>query len=404
MLGTLTGKFKQVLMENLPHSLDAVTHERLRLRYLFGVAILKLFNFIGGAWDIQWHIEIGRDSLFIPPHMLVIYAFIGGVALVISLIAYETALAANGQAQPHAVRVGPLRAPAAAFGILFGYSAALAFGGFDEWWHRTFGIDATLWSPPHLLIMFATVIVDFSLLLGITSSARRLGYHLTWKSPLTWGVVLIGAYAFESVNFQMGEAFIIGYRNDGVGLFGLLYPLLVGIFMPLSLLMLIQVTRRFWIGLPVLGLTLIFQYLATGIAALGFAILQPVSVIDEYVRLNPESTAAVSREFARLLGFNGLIGFHQAWTMSLAAAPLTLVALLHFSPWARRHPLVAAPVFSAGMVLFSFLWFEQIPALQNYPVTGWHVLQAVCLSALGGLVFGRLGLYLAERVQHPNIL
>ena len=87
----------------------AVSQEQLRLRVLFAVAALKLFNFIGGAWDIQWHIEIGRDSLFIPPHMLVFLAFISGVALVLALIAYETALARTGQEQPHAARIGPFR-------------------------------------------------------------------------------------------------------------------------------------------------------------------------------------------------------------------------------------------------------------------------------------------------------
>ncbi len=402
MLAALKSKMMRPLTNRLARPVDAVAHERLRLRLLFAVAILKLFNFIGGAWDIQWHVAIGRDSLFIPPHLLVIFAFVAGLALVLALIIYETTMAATGQEMPHAAKLGPFRAPPAFFGIFFGYTAALLSGVLDELWHEIFGIDATLWSPPHLLIMLATMVVDFSLLLGIATSARRQGYEFKWSSPLFWGLVLIGAYAFEAVNFQMGEAFIVGYRQGGVGLYGLLFPLLVGAFLPLSLLACIRLARRFWVVLLIFALAMLLQYLATGIAAAGFAILKPVSVIDEYVRLNPESTAAKAREFAGLLGFHGLIGFHQAWTMSLSAIPLVLVSLLELFPWARRRPLLAAPLYSVSMVLFSFLWFEQMPALRGYPISSLHLAEAALISALAGLLTGSLGLRLARLVDTPD--
>lgn len=398
MLAEMKSKIRFNIANSFGLPVDAVAHERLRLRVLFGVAILKLFNFIGGAWDIQWHVEIGRDSLWIPPHLLVMFAFTAGLALTLTLIAYESFQASAGQAQPNSVRVGPLQAPAAVFGISCGYLFALLSGGFDELWHEIYGIDAALWSPPHLMIMAATVVVDFSLMLGIAASARRLGYGFNLKSPLFWGLVLTGAYAFESVNFQMGEAFIVGFRHSGMGLYGLLFPILIGVFLPLSMVTLIRLARRFWVVLPALGLTLLLQYLATGVAAAGFAILKPVSVIEQYVVQNPWSTAAMARQFARLLGFNGLIGFEQAWTMGLSFLPLVLVSLLALVPWARRHILVAAPVFSIAMVLFSFIWFKQMPALQGYPITGIDLLLACGISALGGLLTGSLGLRLSRLV------
>jgi hypothetical protein len=394
MLAALKTRIARPLL-NYQVSTQALEQRRLRL--LFAVAILMLFNFIGGAWDIQWHVEIGRDSLWIPPHLVVMIAFVGGVILVVGWTAYETWLAASGHEQPHTVRIGPFRAPLPVFAILIGYIAALASAGLDEWWHETFGIDATLWSPPHLLIMACTMIVDYSLILGISASARRLGYPFTWKSPLFWGLVLTGAYAFESVNFQMGEAFIVGFRHGGVGLYGLLYPLMVGAFLPLCLVTIIRLARRFWVVLLMFALALLLQYAATGIAAAGFAILKPVSVIEEYVRQNPDSTAARSREFARLLGFNGLIGFHQAWTMTLSAAPLALVSCLEFFAWARRRPFLAAPIYSAAMVLFSFLWFKQIPALKGYPISGVQVLLAILISVTGGLLTGVLGMFLTAK-------
>ncbi len=399
MLATLKSRLVRTLTGSPARRVNAVAHERVRLRVLFAVAILKLFNFIGGAWDIQWHVAIGRDSLFIPPHLVVMAAFVGGLLIALSLIAYETTLAASGQELPHSVRLGPLRAPGAIFGIALGYIAALLSAGLDELWHEIFGIDATLWSPPHLSIMLSIMVVDFSLILGIAASARRQGYEFTWKSPLLWGLVLTGAYAFEAVNFQMGEAFIVGFRHSGAGLYGLFYPILLGAFLPLSMLTSIRLSRHFWIMLLIIVLALLLQYIATGIAAAGFAILKPVSVIDAYVRLNPNSTAAKAREFAGLLGFHGLIGFEQAWAMTLSAVPLAMVALLELFPWARRNPLLAAPVYSISMVLFSFIWFKQVPPLNSYTITGLHLIIAATISALGGLVTGSLGLRLARLVD-----
>jgi len=375
---------------------DAVVHERLRLRVLFAVALLKLFNFIGGAWDIQWHVAIGRDSLWIPPHLMVFLAFVSGLAIVVIMIAYETGLSIAGQEMPHTARLGRLRAPGAYFGILFGYAAALLAGVIDELWHRAFGIDATLWSPPHLLIMVATVVVDYSLLLGITASARRLGYTFTWNSPLLWGIVLTGAYAYESVHFQMGEAFIVGHRHGGAGLYGLLFPILIGAFLPLSLVACIRLARRAWVVLLTAGLALALQYVATGIAALGFAILKPVSIIDQYVLLYPESTAAKAREFAALLGNNGLIGLHQAWTMTLAFPALVLVALIGNLPWVRRRPLLMAAAFSISMVLIAYALYGLTPALRDYPITGVDVALAALLALAGGLLTGALGLRLTR--------
>jgi hypothetical protein len=396
MLATLRLRMSHAVSARLVRPEDAVVHERLRLRVLFAVALLKLFNFIGGAWDIQWHVAIGRDSLWIPPHLMVFLAFVSGLAIVVIMIAYETGLSIAGQEMPHTARLGRLRAPGAYFGILFGYAAALLAGVIDELWHRAFGIDATLWSPPHLLIMVATVVVDYSLLLGITASARRLGYTFTWNSPLLWGIVLTGAYAYESVHFQMGEAFIVGHRHGGAGLYGLLFPILIGAFLPLSLVACIRLARRAWVVLLTAGLALALQYVATGIAALGFAILKPVSIIDQYVLLYPESTAAKAREFAALLGNNGLIGLHQAWTMTLAFPALVLVALIGNLPWVRRRPLLMAAAFSISMVLIAYALYGLTPALRDYPITGVDVALAALLALAGGLLTGALGLRLTR--------
>ena len=258
-------------------------------------------------------------------------------------------------------------------------------------WHRTYVLDATLWSPPHLLSDLAMSSIDVSLLLGFTAAARRLGWGLDWRRPAFWGIVLAGAFNFEAANFLASQAFVEGFRAGGTGLWGLLFPLLMGAWYPLLLVTLVRATGRFWVVLPVALLCLGMQYIATGLAALGFAILQPVSVMEEFVRANPTAVVSLAREFGRLNGFSELIGLQQAWVMWFSVAPLALVALLDLRPALRARPWLAAPVYSASLVLICYALFQRLPLMAAYAVNAGHVLLALVLAVAGGLVTAWLG-------------
>lgn len=376
---------------------EAVAHEQLRLRVLLAVALFKLFNFFGGNWDIQWHIAIGRDSLFIPPHMMVLVAFFAGSLISVTMLAYETLLHRQGVKLQHAMRIGALVATPATFGVIAGYLGAVFSAVFDEAWHRVYGIDSTLWSPPHLSIMASTMLVDFSLLFGIAASGRRLNPALPVSSAAFWGLILTGAYAFEAVNFQVSEAFIAGYRMGGVGLWNFLFPIMAGALFPLSLLLIIRLTGRFWVAALVFGVAILLQYMGTAISFIGLEIIKPVSEIELFVYLNPDSTIAKAREYALLTGFTGLIGFQQAWVMWLSSVPMLLVALLEWLPAAHKRPLLAAPLFGVSLVLFSFLMYQFRPYLDSLPITLADVLLSAALAGGLGWLAGYLGLRLAER-------
>jgi hypothetical protein len=223
-----------------------------------------------------------------------------------------------------------------------------------------------------------------------------LNAKLEWRSPLLWGLVLTGAYTFEAVNFQMSQAFVEGFRAGGAGLMGLLFPVLVGAMFPFPLLLNIRLAGRFGVAVLLFVVAIALQYIGTGVAAAGFAILRPESAIEEFVRLNPASSIAQARDLITSMGFTGLIGFAQAWMMWLSFIPLVFVSLLDWVPWARQRPLVAAPVFSATLVVFSAVWFRQMPVLSDYPVGWFDVALGVLISTTIGLVLGSLGLRLAR--------
>jgi hypothetical protein len=251
--------------------------------------------------------------------------------------------------------------------------------------------------------MFFTLVVDYSLLLGLTASARALGWNFHWRNPYFWLLILAGAYTFEAVNFQMAEGILVAYLAHGVGLQGLLFPIMVGALFPMSLLLVIQLSGRFWTAALIFLLTLCLQMTGVKIAELGFAVLKPASHVEIYVLLNPTSVTALARQLSRQLGFHGLIGYEQAWSMALSGIPLGLVSLLHFSTWARRRLLVAAPLYSASLVLVSFAWFQFIPVLHSGSQHSWvDALLGAFLAAAAGLLFGWAGFKIASFVRQPG--
>jgi hypothetical protein len=376
---------------------EPLAYERTRFYTIAGIALFKLFNFFGSAWDIQWHASIGRDNLWIPPHMVAAAGFVGALGLSLAAVSYETWLDRQGAQPPGSRRFGGITAAPVFLAVTLSFLAGIFFTFLDDQWHRVYGLDSRLWSPPHLLIGVTMACVDFSLLLGLSASARRLGWKLSWRSPYFWAFILAGAFAFEAVNYWTSEAFIVAFAGGGAGLLGLLWPILMGSLYPLGLVLTIKLARRYWIVLPVLALALALQYTGTGLAALGFAILKPVSEMEQFVRDNPQSTVALVRLFARESGFTGLIGIQQAWVMWLSAVPLLLVAALHLWPAARRRMFLAAPVYSLGLVLFTAVWFQRTPVLSTYAITPLDVLGAALLAVVGGLITGWVGSWLADR-------
>jgi hypothetical protein len=210
-----------------------------------------------------------------------------------------------------------------------------------------------------------------------------------------WAFVLVGAYAFEAVNFQMAQAFIVSYTVQ-TGLAAILFPVMVGSLFPMSLLLILGLGRRFWLASVIFVIALGLQYVGVELAAIGFATLRPISMVEEFVRLNPDSTIALARQFAAGIGFNGLIGFEQAWTMVLSAVPLGLVSLLQFWPWAKRNLLVAAPVYSLSLVITAAIWFRRVPMLNRFHVVWYDIVLGAAIATAVGLLFGRVGLGLSR--------
>ena len=99
--------------------------------------------------DVSWHTDFGRDKLiFTPPHTMMIAGLMLLPLSTVLAIAFATVTKAGVGFRWGFWRVPWSVLPLAAFGTA-------AFVGFplDDLWHLAYGMDVTLWSPTHLLML-----------------------------------------------------------------------------------------------------------------------------------------------------------------------------------------------------------------------------------------------------------
>jgi hypothetical protein len=104
---------------------------------------------VGFYNDVAWHIGRGRDKdLFTAPHSMIIVG-LGMITVAAALGVFFATL----QRVDTGVRVKGLQVPWSA--IPLGLLGLCALGGFplDDLWHATYGIDVTMWSPTHMLMI-----------------------------------------------------------------------------------------------------------------------------------------------------------------------------------------------------------------------------------------------------------
>ncbi|MBJ7594791.1 MAG: hypothetical protein JF886_08005 [Candidatus Dormibacteraeota bacterium] len=156
---------------------------------------------VGFSWDVAWHADLGRDqALFTPPHVMILVGLAGiGLAAVTSIV-----LATADQARV-GLRVGRLRIPWSS--LPMGLMATGALIGFplDDYWHSVYGIDVTMWSPTHLLMIGGASLTPIAAWLmlaeaGQAAAARRGARVL---SEVLAGATLIGLSTFQ-LEFDLG--------------------------------------------------------------------------------------------------------------------------------------------------------------------------------------------------------
>lgn len=140
---------------------------------------------LGAHWDVAWHVDRGRETFWSPPHLLI---YSGIVAVLVSVLA-ALALAPGGPRRALAHR--GLR-----FALAAG-AATLASAPFDEAWHALFGLDVSIWSPPHLLLLFGSAASMLGLALLHAERLPRLVARLAVVMLAAAALLIVGLFVLE---------------------------------------------------------------------------------------------------------------------------------------------------------------------------------------------------------------
>ncbi|MDQ3106691.1 MAG: hypothetical protein M3Q68_02675, partial [Actinomycetota bacterium] len=202
--------------------------------------------------DVAWHITLGRDdSLFTAPHTSIVlglgFIFLAGLVG----IAYASLQQVDTALRWKAVRIPWSTLPLLALG-----GAALLGFPLDEIWHRTYGVDVTMWSPTHMLMILGASFSGLASWLvlaeaGVSPTASRWGR----------GMLVVASWlTLQGLSAPLGEF------SFGVPQFQqIFHPLILCIAAGFALVAIRLVHGRFWgLGITVVNLALMSTNLLGG--------------------------------------------------------------------------------------------------------------------------------------------
>ncbi|MGH2978080.1 MAG: hypothetical protein ACRDLQ_00400 [Solirubrobacterales bacterium] len=205
-------------------------------------SVALLVALLGMYWDISLHIDDGRDAgpLANPAHYLILAGLFG-----VFMAGFLAMVLPKERPGRSAVRITRTwHAPVG--GVLLFACGAFSLSGFplDDFWHRMFGQDVTLWGPTHLMLIggAAMTLVGRSVLLveGARVARERNGRTSKALAPRMLRVqraTLVGAFLIGLSTFQAEFDF-------GVPQFDFLFhPMLVMLAASVAL-----VAARLWAG------------------------------------------------------------------------------------------------------------------------------------------------------------
>lgn len=162
---------------------------------LFSIYGLAVAGF-GFYTDVEWHVGLGRDDdLFTSPHTAILLGLV-----MIACAAPAGAIVAAQRRRRDGAHIGPFRLPWSTVPLLALGTAALIGFPIDELWHRRFGVDVTMWSPPHLIMILAASFSGLASWLVLAEAGVRPAGR--WGRGLH---VVAGALTLQGLSSLQGE-------------------------------------------------------------------------------------------------------------------------------------------------------------------------------------------------------
>jgi hypothetical protein len=365
-----------------------VTRHRVALWVMLGG---KLLGAWGLAWDIQWHLLIGRDTFWIPPHLMMYGGITAGLLIAFGVLALDTAAVHRGVRPPGALTILGVTSTRGMHLATWGIALVMLAAPIDDLWHRLFGLDVTLWSPPHLLGLLGSAINTLGALV-IATEVYSIGSHARLAALLLGSALLYGG-----VRVVLEPAWLTAFTYGGVAFHA--FAMLGALLLPLVLIPAVRLLDRRWAPVAVVVVALGVSIVGEQVARVGFEIVQPESVIAEEIEKDPTSPIALA---AAIRTRNRGASVPQPIRLLLpvlAAAIMTAV-----DP--RRRPTAACVAYGVALLALYGWSTSHSPAFQPLVPSAAETAVAmaiVCLAALAGsLVARRLADGLGPSAERPH--
>ncbi len=161
---------------------------------LYALWILAfLFKIIGASWDVSYHFKYLREFYQLP-HILNGLGDLIGLILLIYMIRTESKREREG------IKIIALGMLIFIFGV-----------GFDQWYHATFGLDLTIWSPAHITLYLGSAFVILGMIFQTLHDHRNK--ILSSRTTKTY-LLIFFFFLFESFWFlllQQEQGIIASY-------------------------------------------------------------------------------------------------------------------------------------------------------------------------------------------------
>src|ERR671914_1209259 len=287
--------------------------------FMLGISLLTAV--LGMYWDISLHIDNGRDDgpLANPAHYLILVGLYGAL-----LSGVLTAALSSGRPSDTAVKLGEgWWIPAG--GLLIAACGAFALSGFplDDFWHRIFGQDVTLWGPTHLMLIGGGSLAVLGTMALMSEAIGGMGRDPDRDGPsivfFVRRALLVGGFLVALSTFQ-------GEFDFGVPQFRqVLHPILIMLAAGIGL-----VTARIYLGrggalLAVLGFVLIRGLIALMVGGVWgettphfpLYVVEAVLVEAVFARASkdrsPVATGAIAGVFIGTIGLAAEWGWSHVW-------------------------------------------------------------------------------------------
>lgn len=231
-------------LSRIPGGLTRLTRIPGWAAVAIGMALFGLLVAGQGFYaDVSWHIALGRDDeLLTAPHsgiLLGLIMILGGAVLGTLVATFEGA---------EGLRLGALRIPVVLLPLwALGIGAVSGFP-LDELWHQEYGVDVTMWSPTHMLMILGATFTGLAAWLVLAGA----GVRPTDSGWARGAHVVCGWLTVQGLLAPQGEF------TFGVPQFSLLFsPILISLAAGLGLVAFRLVHGRWWtLGLVVVNFAL----------------------------------------------------------------------------------------------------------------------------------------------------